>query len=181
MKLILAPLFPLGSLLFCTSSMAQNSMERTPMTMDQLMSELRIQGGNFQFSFERPVFARVTTEVTDDLKPEKTETLHFVTATANRSISLFFSASGLFVGDYQKPNETYPRKMLVKLSDCEATDGTRVIHYMDRLTGNHSQYSPAIPAVPQVGKPYVLHWYFKAGDPYYAKAVIEFSESSFPR
>ncbi len=144
------------------------------------MRELRIQGGNFQFSFDKPVFARVTIEVGDSSKPEKKEVLHFSTASANQSISLFFSASALFVGDYPKPNSNNDRKMLVKLSDCKATDGTRIVHYADRFTGDHARYSPAVPPAPQLGKQYILHWYYKDGDPYSAKAVIEFSESPFP-
>ena len=149
--------------------------------MDQLMSELRIQGGNFQFSFETPVFARVTTEVSDSARPETKQILHFSTASASKSITLFFTASALFVGDYPRPDhQNEPRKMLVKLSDCEATEGTRVIPYADKFTGDHAQYSPAVPPVPQVGKQYILHWYFKHGDPYSAKAFIEFSESAFP-
>jgi len=69
---------------------------------------------------------------------------------------------------------------MVKLSDCKETEGTRIIHCTDAFTGNHSQYSPAVPAVHQLGKEYILHWCFKDGDPYSAKAVIEFSESRFP-
>lgn len=168
-------------LLFSISSPAQNRTEQTPLTMEQLMRELRIQGGNFQFSFDRPVFARVTTEVSDAAHPEKKQIEHFVTASANKSISLLFSASALFVGDYPQPNHQNLRKMLVKLSDCEATAGTRIIHYEDRLTENHAQYSPAVSPTPEVGKQYILHWYFKDGDPYSAKAVIEFSETGFPK
>lgn len=163
--------------LYCPA-IAQNRTEQTPITMEQLMQELRIQGGNFQFSFDKPVFARVTTEVADTAKGVK-EIEHFTTDSAGRSISLFFSASALFVGDYFKPNQNNPRKMQVKLSDCKATEGTRIIHFEDRFAGHHAQYSPAIPPIPEVGKQYILHWYFKEGDPYSVKATIEFSEAGF--
>jgi hypothetical protein len=162
------------------SSSAENRTEQAPLTMEQLMRELRIQGGNFQFSFDKPVFARVKTEVGDSSKAGQKEALQFSTASANNSISLFFSASALFVGEYRQPNVVFTHKMMVKLSDCKETEGTRIVHYTDKFTGNHARYSPAVPAVPQIGKEYILHWYFKEGDPYSAKAVIEFSENRFP-
>jgi hypothetical protein len=168
----------IGILLLTASSQAENRTDQTPITMEQLMHELQIQGGNFQFSFDKPVFARVTTEVSDEAQPAKKETLHFTTASANKSIFLFFSASPRLVGNYSTPQDR-GLKMLVKLSDCKATEGTRVIYYQDRLVGDHAKYSPAVPPVPQVGKQYTLHWYYKDGDPYSAKAVIEFSETPF--
>lgn len=180
MKPIIA-ISSLAVLLLGTLAQAENRTEQTPITMEQLMRELQIQGGNFQFSFDKPVFARVTTEVSDPATPEKKETLHFTTSAANNSISLFFSASNHLVGDYWKPDHPNERKMLVKLSGCEQTEGTRIIRYQDRLAGNHAQYSPAVPKVPELGKPYILHWYFKDGDPYSAKATIEFSETAFPK
>ncbi len=171
----------IAALFLCSSSPAENRTEQTPLTMEQLMRELRIQGGNFVFTFEKPVFARVTTEVTDASNPKTKETLHFPTASPNKQITLFFSASALFVGDYPTPNRNNARKMLVNLSGCEATAQTRIIHYDDRLQGNHAQYSPAIPEKPELGKQYILHWYYKDGDPYYAKAIIEFSDTTFPQ
>lgn len=165
---------------FSVSLPAENHVEATPLTMEQLMRELRIQGGNFQFSFDEPVFARVTTAVGDNSKPMASEVQHFATASANRSISLFFSASALFVGDYPQPKVVFLNKMLIKLSDCAATDGTRIVHYVEKFTGDHSKYSPDVPAKPEIGKSYTLHWYFKEGDPYSAKAVIEFSATPFP-
>ena len=140
---------------------AENRTEQAPLTMEQLLRELRIQGGNFQLSFDKPVYARVTTEIGDSSKPGQKETLHCSTASASNSVSLFFSASALFVGDYPQPNFVFMRKMMVKLSDCKETDGTRIIAYTDKLTGDHPQYSPAVPAVPQFGKEYILHWYLK--------------------
>jgi len=32
-----------------------------------------------------------------------------------------------------------------------------------------------------MGKEYILHWYFKKGDPYEAKATIAFSEAPFQK
>ena len=162
------------------SSPAENRTEQAPITMEQLMRELRIQGGNFQFTFDKPVFARVTTEVGDGSKPGQKETLHFATASASNSISLFFSASALFVGEYRHPNVVFTHKMMVKLSDCKETDLTRIVSYTDTFSGDHARISPEVPAVPQVGQEYILHWYFKKGDPYSAKATIEFSADRFP-
>jgi hypothetical protein len=168
-------------LVLCATSPAENRTEQTPITMEQLMRELHIQGGNFQFTFDEPVFARVTTEVGDHSKAGASETEHFATVSANQSVSLFFSASALFVGDYQQPNVVFTNKMLIKLSDWPATEGTTIMHYVEKFTGNHAKYSPAVPAKPELGKPYILHWYFKDGDPYSAKAVIEFSATPFPK
>ena len=164
---------------------AENCSVQTPMTMEQLMSELRIQGGNFQFTFDKPSYARIiVTTTTFPAGPKKTE--FFETGTAQHRIDLFFTASALFVGDYPRGDSVNnSRKMLIKLSDCAATNGTRVINYEDKFIQNryHSNgvnmWSPAIDAHPVVDKEYVLHWYFVEGDPYEAKATISFSENPF--
>jgi hypothetical protein len=176
LKTIVAGLMVVG-----VSAVAENRTEQSPLTMEQLMRELRIQGGNFNFTFDQLVFARVTTEVTDLSDPAKKEVKHFDTASANKTASLFFSASAMFVGDY--PAKVDQRKMILKLSDCKETELGRIIYYWDKFhaAGSHAQYSPAVPAVPELDKPYILHWYFKEGDPYYAKATIEFSAKPFPQ
>ena len=171
-------LFLLGVLML-SPAQAENRNEQKPITMEQLVRQLRIQGGNFQFSFDKPVFARVTTEVSAIDKPEKKEVRHFTTASANQNISLYFSASDVWLGGPPNPGPRSYRHMLIKLSDCMATEGTEEILYQYRFTEGNSMYSPSVPSEPQIGKQYLLHWYFKTGDPYSAKAVIEFSEKPF--
>jgi len=164
---------------------AENSSVQTPMTMDQLMSELRIQGGNFQFTFDKPTYARITVTTTVFPEgPQKTEYLY--TASAQQRIDLFFTASALFVGEYPRGDSmNNSRKMLIKLSNCAATNGTRVINYEDKFAQNRyhgdgvNMWSPDIETHPVMDKEYILHWYFKKGDPYEAKATIAFSESQF--
>jgi len=115
---------------------AENSSVQTPMTMEQLMSELCIQGGNFQFTFDKPTYARITVTTTDfPSGPQKTQ--YFDTASPQQKIDLFFTASALFVGEYPRGDSiNNSRKMLIKLSDCEATNGTRVINYEDKFVQN---------------------------------------------
>jgi hypothetical protein len=166
---------------------AENNTVQSPMTMEQLMRELRIQGGNFQFSFDKPTYARVTVTTTDfPAGPQKTQ--FFDTASAQQKIDLFFTASALFVGEYPKGDSNdNSRKMLIKLSDCEATDGTRVINYEDKFAQNRyhgdglNMWSPDVATHPVMNKEYILHWYFRKGDPYEAKATISFSETPFQK
>jgi len=147
--------------------------------MDQLMSELRIQGGNFKFTFDHPVFARVTTDVTPETGSSQPQIEHFASKGPRKEFDLYFSSSPMFVG--QTPIVGEDRKMLVNLSGCPATAGTRIIYYKDELQGNGvAMYRPDIPNIPEIGKQYILHWYFKKGEEYHAKAVIEFSDTSFP-
>lgn len=80
LKTIIAGLMVVG-----VSAVAENRTEQSPLTMEQLMRELRIQGGNFNFTFDQLVFARVTTEVTDLSDPAKKEVKHFDTASANKT------------------------------------------------------------------------------------------------
>jgi hypothetical protein len=177
----------LGFLLVTGSiCLGQNQTIQTPITMEQLMRELRIQGGNFEFKFDKPAFAKVTA-TTMEYPEGKRTTEEFVTAKANRKIQLFFTASAMFVGDYPRGDVFgNQKKMLIKLSGCEATDGTRVVAYVDKFTEN--KYSgngmtvlcdAALPDVPEFGKEYILHWYYKEGDPYEAKATIIFSDKPF--
>jgi len=166
---------------------AENNTTQSPITMEQLMRELRIQGGNFQFTFDKPTYARITVTTSDfPAGPQKTQ--YFDTASAQQKIDLFFSASALFVGEYPRGDSSNnPRKMQIKLSDCEATNGTRIIHYEDKFAQNRysgdglNEWSPDIAAHPVMSQEYILHWYFKKGDPYEAKVTIAFSESSFPK
>jgi len=147
------------------------------------MRALRIQGGNFVFTFDRPVYARVTVDVSDQKDPKKIRKQHFDTASANHSIELFFTASEMFVGDYPTAQQESFRKMSIKLSDCAETSGTRLIYYYDRFKAADSSamIRPEVPAIPEVGKEYILHWYYKEGDPFYAKAIIKFSEEEFEK
>lgn len=166
---------------------AENISLQTPLTMEQLMHELRIQGGNFVFTFDKPAYARVTVTTTG-FSDGPQETQYFDTESPQQKIDLFFSASALFVGEYPKgDSNNVPRKMLVKLSDCKETAGTRVISYEDKFALNRyrgegvGMWAPDVDPHPILHKEYVLHWYYKKGDPYEAKATISFSESSFQK
>ena len=165
---------------------ATNVSEQTPITMEQLMSELRIQGGNFVFSFDPPAYARITV-ITTPYPEGPQETKHFDTADPQSSIDLYFTASPMFLGEYPRGDkQDNPRKMMLNLSGCEETEGTRIIYYSDKFIENrfengktHSEYKPDIPTNPEFNKPYVLHWYFKEGDQYEIKATITFSPKPF--
>ena len=142
------------------------------------MTQLRIQGGNFKFTFDHPVYARVTTDVTPEDGTSQPQIEHFDSIGPRKEIDLFFMASPMFLG--QIPMEEEDRKMMVNLSGCSTTAGTRIIYYTTPLRGNGiSMYDPAIPDAPEIGKQYILHWYFKKGEDYHAKAVIEFSDGPF--
>lgn len=101
------------------------------------MQELRIQGGNWKFQFDRPVFAKVTITVSSFPDGKKSDTTEFISDRANTRISLFFMASGMWIGDYPKPNQVNNKAMKVKLSDCAATNGTRIIYYVDKFAQNY--------------------------------------------
>lgn len=157
------------------------------MTMEQLMSELRIQGVNFD-TFDKQAFARITVTTTE--RPDNTTKIEqLLTTSAHTKITLYFTASPGFIGDYPRGDvANNPRKMLIKLFDCAATNGTRVIHYDDKFASNqHSGggrvnvYRPDLPSAPELEREYILHWYFKEGDPFEAKATISFSETPFSK
>lgn len=176
--------YPLLLCVLVVTAQAENTTTQTPLTMEQLMRELRIQGGNFIFTFDEPVYAKVTVTTTE-YPNGKATTTEFVSDKSNKTIDLFFSASAQQVGDYPRGDRAMqPRKMKIKLSDCEATHGTRIIGYIDKFAENQyrdggivGQFEPSLPLHPQLNKEYVLHYYFKEGDPYEAKATISFAES----
>jgi len=163
---------------------AENATMQSPITMQQLMQELRIQGGNWTFTFERPVYAKVVITVSTfpDAKVEITN--EFISDKPASIINLFFMASASNVGEYPKPNQQNSKKMKIKLSNCIATDGTRIVQYFDKFSQypwnqngeGLGEFAPSIPAIPELNKEYILHYYFKEGDAYEAKATICFIE-----
>lgn len=165
--------------IFATFAMAENQTKESPITMEQLMRELRIQGGNWTFKFDQPVYAKVVCTVSSfpDGMPSEVQT--FVSDSPEKDISLFFMASARWVGDYPKPNQRYDKEMKVRLSNCKETDGTRIIHYVDKFSlyrpsGQQGEYAPSLALNPELNREYVLHYYFADGDPYEAKATICF-------
>ena len=186
MKILLVALalfFPLCALV------AENKTTQTPITMEQLMRELHVQGGNFTFEFDTPVYARVTTMVTSFPDGKKTEWNFFDTASANQKIDLFFQASPHVLGGETNPDRANNyRVMKIRLSDCQETENIRVLQYIDKWAyklyhegGMEGMWRPSIPPVPQLNKPYVLHWYYRVGDPYQAGATITFSATPFKK
>lgn len=167
---------------------AENKTVQAPITMDQLMRQLQIQGGNFIFEFDTPVYARVRTTVSAFPDGKTSETLLFDTAQPKQKIDLYFQASGFPLAvPPSRGTINNGREMRIRLSDCEETAGTRIVHYVDKFAyreydGNGLfQYDPAVPPVPELGKEYILHWYAKTGDPYQAKATITFSATPFKK
>jgi hypothetical protein len=45
-----------------STAIAENFASQTPITMRQLMRELRLQGGNWEFKFDQPVYAKIVCE-----------------------------------------------------------------------------------------------------------------------
>jgi hypothetical protein len=152
--------------------------------MAQLMSELRIKGGNWSFTFEKPVLAYAVFEVSSFPKGEKKEITKFLSDEASKEIDVFFSLSPFRVGDYPKPNVSNQNKMKIKISNCKETQGTRIIRYTDKFTiqpwieqtGMLGDFSPSIAKHPELNQEYVLAYYYQEGDPYEVKATISFIE-----
>lgn len=171
--------------LFASSAFTQNETVQTPITMQQLMQELRMQGGNWTFKFDLPVFAKIVCEVSSFPDGKKTERTEFVSDSPSKDISLFFLESPAFVGDYPKPNQQNEREMKINLSNCAATSGTRIVRYIDKFSmnpwvsqdGRQGDYKPCIALHPELNKEYVLHYYYREGDPYEARATICFLAS----
>ena len=74
--------------------------------------------------------------------------------------------------------------MKIKISNCKATQGTRIIHYTDKFTiqpwieqkGMWGDFRPIIAKHPELNQEYVLAYYYQKGDPYEVKATISFIE-----
>ena len=182
-------LIKISFLLFVTvvTALAQNQTEQRPITMDQLMWELRIQGGNWKFVFDRPVFAKVVCTVSSFPEGEKTGTDVFVSDSAEKAISLFFMVSPFPLGGQTDPGRENRKEMKIQLSNCDASNGTRIVRYIDKFSQQPwvgakdgykglGEYRPCLAIKPELNKEYILHYYFKEGDPYEAKATICFLE-----
>lgn len=162
------------------SAFADNPVTQQPITMEQLMRELRIQGGNFTFEFATPVYAQIKVLMVSEKGEEKIQL--FDTAEAQKEIKLYFTVSNSFVGDYPKGAiANNMKKMLIKLSGCPETEGTRVMSYWDKFSSNehqggHGSLIPNLPESASLDEEYVLHRYYKEGDRYEVKATIQFTE-----
>jgi hypothetical protein len=172
------------TLLFSFSAQAQNHATKAPITMEQLMSELRIKGGNWSFTFEKPVLAYVVFEISSYPDGTEKEVTKFISDEPKKEIEVFFSHSAFRVGDYPNPKVHNKNKMLIQISNCKATAGTRVIHYSDKFmnqpfnqqAGQEGDFRPSIAEQPELNHEYVLAYYYKEGDPYEVKATISFIE-----
>ena len=172
------------TLLFALSLHAQNHATKAPMTMEQLMSEMKIKGGNWSFTFEKPVLAYAVFEVSSYPDGKEKEVTKFISDEPQKEIEVFFSHSAFRVGDYPRPNVHNEKKMLINISNCKATTGTRIIHYSDKFrnkpfnqqSGQEGDFSPSIAEQPELNHEYFLAYYFKEGDPYEVKATISFIE-----
>lgn len=160
----------------------QNTATESPITMEQLMQSLRIQGGNWSFNFPSPVFARVKCDISSYPDAKKTETSTFISDKASIGINLFFMDSPLLLGEMPSFKSLNERVMKIKLSDCAETNGTRLVYYNEKFytapwnqeKGQITHHSPAIAASPELNKEYILTYYFKEGDPYEAKVTVCF-------
>jgi hypothetical protein len=180
-----AALIPLLSLVLASAAFAQNQTVQSPITMQQLMRELRLQGGNWTFKFDQPVYAKIVCEIPSFPDAKKVETTEFVSDAPSREISLFFLVSPMRVGDYPPPNAEQERAMKILLSGCKATDGTRILYYTEKFSmlpwinqdGQVGDYKPCIALNPELNTEYVLSDYYREGDPYEPKATICFVTS----
>lgn len=150
------------------------------------MRELKIQGGNWVFHFDRPVYARVVCTVSAfPTAGQADEVTEFISDQPSKEITLYFMAAPQPLGEQPTPDKVSLRAMKLKLSDCAETDGTRIIWYQDKFSlhpwveqkGQRGEYAPCLPLHPELNKEYVLHDYFREGDPYEAKATICFLEN----
>jgi hypothetical protein len=189
MKLPILALAALAALLCPLVACAQNSSSLSPITMEQLMQDLRIQGGNFVFTFDQPVYARVTTSVSQYPDGKKTEIERFDTENPQQKIDLLFTAQPMEPGRMPRGDQENPKQMKINLSGCPQTEGTRLVYYREKFVENRFRkpqaklacLRPEVPAAPLLDKEYVLHWYYQEGDPYQAKATLQFSAKPFPK
>ena len=112
MKILIAVLA-----LACSSFIhAENKTEISPLSMRQLMDELRVRGGNFKFSFDEPVYARVSYKIASFLEAKDFKTGTFTSDKASKLISLFYVDSPERIGDYPKHDRNNNYRMLFNLS-----------------------------------------------------------------
>lgn len=160
----------------------QNTAEESPISMRQLMDSLRIRGGNWTFNFPSPVFARISCEVSSYPDGKKTEKTVFTSDRASESINLFYTDTPQEFGVIASYKSQHQRMMAFKLSECEETTGTRLLYYKEKFSnqpwiaqdGKTGHYKPAIAAVPELNKEYLLNYYFEEGDPYKVLVTICF-------
>ncbi|MBC2604385.1 hypothetical protein [Puniceicoccus vermicola] len=163
---------------------AHNRAVESPITMEQLMHELEIQGGNWNFTFEKPVLAYVVFEISTFPNGEKKEVTTFISDKPSKKIAMFFSNSPFRVGNHPDPNRLNEKKMKIWISNCKATEGTRILWYTDKFStlpwveedGLITDSRPCIPEYPALNYEYVLASYFREGDPYVVEATISFIE-----
>lgn len=149
------------------------------------MQELRIKGGNWNFTFDKPVFACAVFEISSFPDGEKKEITRFISDEASKEIDVFFAHSPLNVGDYPRADVQNQNKMQIRISNCKATEGTRMLVYTDKFSirpwleevGQIGNYSPSIALNPKLNQEYILAYYFRDDDPYEVKATLSFVEN----
>ncbi len=178
-KLIISALLLLACL-----ARADNVATQSPITMEQLMRELRINGGNWVFHFEEPAYARIDCTVSKFPDGKETETQTFISDSAESIIELYFMVGPWRIGEEQSPDRQNDYTMRIKLSNCRETNGTRLIWFPRKFSqkpwvgqkdaGQLGEYRPGVARYPVLNKEYILYYYYREGDPYEVKATIAF-------
>jgi hypothetical protein len=177
----------LSLVLFALGANAENLSIQSPITMEQLMSELQIRGGNWVFQFEEPVYAIVTCTVPNDPDANEVTTRVFATDTPETEIELYFMVGLRRIGDYPQEGGSNSKTMRIELSHCAQTPGPVLVPFMNKFAiqpwasmDKHAQrgeYRPNVARNPILNKEYILYYYFKEGDPYEVKATVSFIHS----
>lgn len=163
---------------------ADNVATQSPITMEQLMRELRINGGNWVFQFEEPVYAKIECSISKFPDGEETEIKTFISDSAESIIELSFMVGPWRIGEPQNPDGQNEYTMRIKLSNCRETRGTSLVWFRHKFSqkpwvlmkhaGQTGEYQPSVARNPVLNKEYVLYYYYREGDPYEAKATIAF-------
>ena len=166
---------------------AENVANQSPITMQQLMRALRVNGGNWTFRFEEPVYAKVVCTVSSYPDGKSTETYSYVSDSPESIIELYFMVGPWRVGDHQNPEGRNDYNMHIKLSNCDKTRGTAVVWFPQKFSSlpwvamkddaEQGEYKPSVARFPVLNKEYVLYYYYKKGDPYQVKATLYFMKS----
>jgi len=173
------------ALLSFHQSFAQNHAKESPLSMRQLMDEFRIHGGNWILSFDKPVLAYAVFEVSSFPDAEEEEITTFISDEPAKEIELFFTNTPWPVVDFPEPNKQNSRRMKIRISNSQETEGIRIIWYYDKFStqpwirqeGMLYNTRPEIPENPKLNQEYVLAYFGQNGDPYTVSATISFIEA----
>ncbi len=151
------------------------------------MSELRMSGGNWTFRFDEPVYARVTCTVSSFPDAKETKTEVFISDSPQSLIELYFVVAPRRIGESSQPHGPNERTMRIRLSNCEATNGTRLVRFNQKFSqqpwvgmenaGQLGEFTPSVARHPELNKEYFLYYYYREGDPYEVKATLCFLKS----